>query len=537
MPSREALAQFSRGDLAFSRGEYQEAARAYRRALAEAMPFPEASTNLGNALMMAGDYPAALSAYLEAATPGAWINASVAARALGDLDQARHHLERALREEPGNAIAHANLGNLQKDLGRIDLALPSYRAALALDPGNAVTHSNLAYMTSFDPGAGPGDILRENLAWERAHAQVPRLPTVPRRPSPRLRIGYVSPDFREHCQALFTLPLFASHDHQACEIFAYASVRRPDAITGRLRALCDTWRDCAGLSDADVAGLVRADGIDVLVDLTMHMANGRPLLFARKPAPVQVAWLAYPGTTGLSATMDYRLTDPFLDPPGEHIDPYAETSIRLPHTFWCYDPLTEGPEPGPLPALTQGHVTFGCLNNFCKVNPGVLALWNRVLEAVPGSRLRLMAHPGEHRRWVLDQMHAPDRIDFTPFLPRPEYLEQYRSLDLCLDTTPYNGHTTSLDAFWMGVPVVTRVGRTVVGRAGWSQLNNLGLPELAAWDDATFVRTAAALATDLPRLAGLRAGLRARMAASPLMDASGFARSLEAAYRAMASRS
>jgi predicted O-linked N-acetylglucosamine transferase (SPINDLY family) len=273
----------------------------------------------------------------------------------------------------------------------------------------------------------------------------------------------------------------------------------------------------------------------VLVDLTMHMANGRPLLFAMKPAPVQVAWLAYPGTTGLSA-MDYRLTDPWLDPPGVnavHGAAYAETSIRLPHTFWCYDPLAASPEPGPLPALAEGHVTFGCLNHFCKVNPRTLALWNRVLDAVPGSRLRLLAHPGAHRTWLLEQMHDPGRVDFIAFLPRPDYLAQYRRIDLCLDTLPYNGHTTSLDAFWMGVPVVTRVGATVVGRAGWSQLNNLGLPELAAWNDDDYVRIAADLASDLPRLAGLRAGLRARMEASPLMAAPGFARALEAAYRGM----
>ena len=535
MPSPEALAWFARGEEASSRGDQQEAARAFREALAAAPTFPEASNNLGNALMMTGSIREALGAYLEADRPDAWINGSVAARALGELDLARELLERALGREPEHPLALASLGNLLKDLGRVDLALGCYRAALALDPGNAVIRGILAYMCTFDPAQGPDAILFENREFDRLHAAGLREPAAPRKPGSRLRIGYVSPDFRYHCQAFFTLPLFAHHDREAFEIFLYASVHQPDAVTAHLRGLCDAWRDCAGLGDGELADLVREDGIDILVDLTMHMAGGRPLLFARHPAPVQVAWLAYPGTTGLSA-MDYRLTDPYLDPPGVHDAWYAETSVHLPNTFWCYHPLAEGPAVGPLPALSRGHVTFGCLNNFCKVNPGVLALWNRVLEAVPGSRLLLMANPGRHRQTVLEAFSDPSQVTFTPFLPREDYLALYGGLDLCLDTCPYNGHTTSLDAMWMGVPVVTRVGDTVVGRAGWSQLQNLDLPGLAAFDDDSFVAIAVDLAGDLPRLAELRTGLRSRMEASPLMDAPRFARDLEAAYRKMAAR-
>ncbi|BDU71351.1 O-linked N-acetylglucosamine transferase, SPINDLY family protein [Mesoterricola silvestris] len=532
MPDPEALASCSLGDEALSRGDLAGAVRAYRRALA-ASPFPEASNNLGNALMALGDLTGALAAYLDADCPEAWINASVAARALGDTGRASDLLQKALRAQPGNPLAYTALGNLLKDLGRIDAALACHREAQALDPADPVPMGNLAYLRAFDPEASAGDILQEARNFDRVHARdLGGEPPTPR-PGPRLRIGYVSPDFRYHCQAFFTLPLFAHHDRAAFAIHAYSSVQRPDAVTERLRASCDVWRDCAGLPDGDLARIIREDGIDVLVDLTMHMAGGRPLLFARRPAPVQVAWLAYPGTTGLSA-MDYRITDPFLDPPGVTEDAYAERSVRLPHTFWCYHPLAGEPDPGPLPALAAGHVTFGCLNNPCKVNPAVLALWERVLQAVPGSRLRLMAHPGSHRQLILDAFADPSRIDFTPFLSRRDYLEQYRSIDLCLDTFPYNGHTTSLDAFWMGVPVVTRVGATVVGRAGWSQLQNLGLPGLAAWDDDAFVEIAASHAGDLPRLGALRAGLRARMEASPLMDAEGFTRDLEDAYRRMA---
>jgi predicted O-linked N-acetylglucosamine transferase (SPINDLY family) len=249
---------------------------------------------------------------------------------------------------------------------------------------------------------------------------------------------------------------------------------------------------------------------------------------------VQVAYLAYPGTTGLSA-VDYRLTDPYLDPPGETDDDYVEKSMRLPETFWCYDPLAVRPAPGALPAGREGAIAFGCLNNFCKVTDGTLALWSRVLRAAEGSRLLLLAPHGAHRQHVRERFREknidPGRIEFVEHRPRAKYLELYHRIDVSLDTLPYNGHTTSLDSLWMGVPVVTRVGRTVVGRAGYSQLSNLGLSELVGWSDDQFVSIASKLAGDRGRLAHLRAALRGRMEQSPLMDAARFAGNLENAYR------
>ena len=307
-------------------------------------------------------------------------------------------------------------------------------------------------------------------------------------------------------------------------------------MTERIRNSVDHWRDTVGLSDDEVARQVRDDQIDILVDLTMHMSNGRPQLMARKPAPVQVAYLAYPGTTGLSA-IDYRLTDPYLDPPGQTDADSVEQSFRLPDTFWCYDPLTETPVPNSLPLITADHVTFGCLNNFCKVTDQTLALWSGVLQAVAGSRLLLLAPAGTARQRILDRLHEeniePARIEFVEHRPRAQYLELYHRIDVCLDTLPYNGHTTSLDSYWMGVPVVTRVGRTVVGRAGYSQLTNLGFSELVAWSDEEFVSLAARLAADRLRLTHLRSTLRERMERSPLMDAARFARNIESAYREM----
>ncbi len=288
------------------------------------------------------------------------------------------------------------------------------------------------------------------------------------------------------------------------------------------------------MSDEQLAELIRRDRIDILVDLTLHMAQNRMLVFARKPAPVQVTWLGYPGTTGLE-TMDYRLTDPYLDPPGETDAFYTEKSLRLPHTFWCMDPealgASEMPGINPPPAERAGHVTFGCFNNFCKVNQPLLELWSRVLDAVPGSRMVLLAPPGSRRQWVARTLG--ERVDFVSRDSRRNYLRFYNRIDLGLDTLPYNGHTTSIDSLWMGVPVVTLLGRTVVGRAGFSQLSNVGLSELAATTADQFVELAAKLAADLPKLTELRRTLRERTRSSPLMDGERFARDIESAYRQM----
>ena len=256
-------------------------------------------------------------------------------------------------------------------------------------------------------------------------------------------------------------------------------------MTDRCRAHADVWRDVLGLSDEQVADTIRQDRIDILVDLTMHMANNRLLVFARKPAPVQVTYLAYCGTTGLG-TMDYRLTDPYLDPPGQDERFYCEQSVRLPETYWCYRPPIETPPVNALPALEAGHVSFGCLNNFCKVTPPALAAWSRLLQAVPGSRLLLHAHAGSHRDrvrgFLAEQGISAERLAFVDFLPTAEYFGVYQRIDVALDPFPYGGGTTTCDALWMGVPVVSLAGQTAVGRGGVSILSNLGLPELVACD-------------------------------------------------------
>jgi protein O-GlcNAc transferase len=540
-----AEAWYNLGNAHFKRADFAEAAAAYRRAIALRPAWPEVHINLGNTLQALREFDEAARSYARALAlrpddADALNNLGSAQRDLGDVDAAIASFRRCLALCPDLHVAHCNLGNALRDAGQIEEAVGCYRRAVEICPSDHVSHRNLAYAVHFHPGYDAAAILAENRRWNETHAAGFRDPSHQhandRDPERRLRIGYVGSDFRDHCQSLFTMPLLSHHDRRSFEIFCYSRVPRPDDVTRRLMRHADAWRVTAGRSDAEVAEAVRADAIDILVDLTMHMSNGRPLVLARKPAPVQVAYLAYPGTTGLAA-VDYRLTDPYLDPPGETDGDYAEQSVRLPETFWCYDPLAAEPSPGPLPALESGQITFGCLNNFCKVTAPTVALWAGVLRAVADSRLVLLAARGDHRRRLAEQFREagvdPGRVEFVEYRPRPQYLELYHEIDVGLDTLPYNGHTTSLDSFWMGVPVVTRVGRTAVGRAGWSQLSNLGLPDLAAWSDAEIVSIAARLAGDVPRLVQMRAALRERMEQSPLMDAPRFVRHVEAAYRLM----
>ena len=507
-----ALAWSNRAKTLRDHGRLEDATASARRALELSPDLAEAQINLAGCLMDSGDID-------------------------GALDSAN----RAMELGPKIPTAHNLAANVFKEAGRIAEAIAALDRALELNKNDPVIHSNKVYLLEFDPRCDASGLVAEQRRWNEFHAKPLEKLIRPhdnvRSPDRRLRIGYVSPYFRDHAQAFFLVPLLESHDHGQFEIYCYSDADYLDGITERLRRCADVWRHTAGLSAEELADQVRGDRIDILVDLVMHMAFNRALTFARKPAPVQVAWLAYPGGTGLEA-IDYRITDPYLDPPGPHDETCdREKPVHLPDTFWCYDPLTSEPAVSSPPCLETGFVTFGCLNNFCKVNEQVLHLWARVLGAVNRSRLMILCPQGNHRQSLLDLLQrdgiGPDRVELIARGSRSQYLEHYHRIDLGLDTFPYNGHTTSLDSFWMGVPVITLVGRTVVGRAGLSQLSNLALPELVARTPEEYVRIAADLASKLPRLSELRRTLRPRMRASPLMDAPRFAHHIEAAYRRM----
>jgi protein O-GlcNAc transferase len=463
--------------------------------------------------------------------------ASVSVR-LQKYDDALELLNNAAALDGASDLAQYDIGGIMNRLGRVSEAIAAFRRAAALAPADwaHVPRSAVAQAAGFDPEYDDERIAAEAKEWARIHALPLKAKRLPhphdRSPERRLRVGYVSPDFRAHCQTWFTLPLFRNHDREQFEIVCYSSVAQPDRFTETLRACAHEWHHVGTLDAAALAQKIRGDRIDISVDLTMHMAHGRLLTFAEKPAPVQICWLAYPGTTGVDA-IDYRISDPHLDPP-DAVLPYSERTLRLP-TFWCYDPIAEEPRVAPLPATLAGHVTFGSLNNFTKVNRGVLELWARVLRAVPDSKFLLLAPAGSARRFVESELErngvAAARIEYVDFQPRGDYLRTFDRIDIGLDCLPANGHTTTLDSCWMGVPVVTLVGPTVLGRGGLSINRNLDLPEFIAYRPEEFVDIAVAWSRDLGRLGELRQGLRERMRASPLMDAPRFARDFEGALR------
>jgi predicted O-linked N-acetylglucosamine transferase (SPINDLY family) len=534
------------GLIAHQTGRNDVAVDLIRRAIALRPDDAEAYNNLGIALRDMGQVDEAIAAYrrgiaLQPDLPESHSNLGNILNDIGQTDEAIAAYRQAISLRPNYAEAHHNLGNVLRDQGQLDEAIHAYRQANLFAPQNGEFHSKLVFTLNYHPAYTAPAIAAELTRWNQQHAEPLRKFVLPhgndRNPDRLLKIGYVSPDFREHSNALFTVPLLEHHDHQNFQIVCYAEVPNPDDMTARIKGSADLWRSTVGLSDDQVAAQIRQDQIDILVDLTMHMPGNRLLVFARKPAPVQVTWLAYPASTGLGS-IDYRLSDPYLDPPGMDESVYSERTLRLPDTFWCYEPLEGRDIPvNSLPATQAGFITFACLNNFWKVTDEVLALWSQVLGQIPNSRLLLLAPPGKSRQYNFDRLIQqginPARVEFIPRRPRREYLQLYHRIDIGLDSFPYNGHTTSLDSFWMGVPVVTWVGERAVSRAGWCQLSNLGLAELAAQSPGQFVRLAVELAGDWPRLEELRGTLRQRMEQSPLMDAPQFARNIEAAYRQM----
>jgi predicted O-linked N-acetylglucosamine transferase (SPINDLY family) len=495
-------------------GRPDEAADACRQAIRLLPNHAAAHNNLGNALAESGRVSAAADAYL-----------------------------RAIELQPGFVEAENNLGTCRERQGRLDDAIACYRRALAARPGYRAAHDNLLVALQYHQDTDPAELLEEHRRWYRRHAE-PLAATIrphdnDRDPERRLRVGYVSPDFRQHPIPFFVEPILASHDRKQVAVHCYVDLVRPDAVTERLHGRADVWRDVTGLSDDRVADIIRRDAIDILVDLAVHAPHNRLLVFARKPAPVQVSYLGYANTTGLPA-IDYRLTDAHVDPPGRTDAYQPEELVRLPDTFCCYQPPADAPDVGDPPALASGRITFASLNRLPKLNPVVLSLWARVLAAVPGSRLLLQANglaDRDTREHLVSRFGRqgidPDRLELLGWGTFADYLANLRRTDIGLDTFPFNGHTTSCHALWMGVPFVTFAGRLPVSRVGGTLLSYLGLHELVAETADAYVEIAARLAGDLGRLHTLRIKMRERMQTSPLLDAKRFARVVEDAYREM----
>jgi predicted O-linked N-acetylglucosamine transferase (SPINDLY family) len=539
--------RYNLGNALFRQGKYLPAIASYREALARQPDFAMCDLQLGLALHNAGLRSEALAHYQAAVTahpdnPALRINHGALLQSVCDLDGAAEAFRHAVRLAPQDATPLNNLAVVMKEVGDIGEATRLLRRCVELKPSSLEIHSNLILTLHYDPTAIAADLNSAHEGWNSRHPS-PRLPhtNIPE-PGRRLRLGFVSPDLRDHVVGRALLPSFRRFDPDRFELYCYGNTVE-DPVGAEFRARCHGWRELGTKTAAQLAETIAADGVDILIDLALHTSDNRLDVFALKPAPLQISWLGYPESSGV-ATMDYRLTDAWLEPPsGNQLAHPQEKAALLPDCWTCYEPPTGYPEVNALPSAAGKPFTFGSFNNNCKINGAVLDAWAQLLLATPGSRLQLLAKQGGHRRRFVDEFARRGvdaaRILFADYLPASADLSQgallarYHDIDVALDTFPYGGMTTTLDALWMGVPVVSLVGERNLGRAGLSILNNVGLAELAASDVVGYVDAAVRLAGDQVRLAALRASLRERMRSSPLLDAEGYTRKVEQAFRDM----
>lgn len=571
-PSAAVLSNL--GDAYRRVGRYDDACTAFQRALRQNPKLPAAHFNLAlalerlgrrqdaalayaNALSLDNNLIVAAVAFLQVLRDDQQYERAIVAfeswrtrvpdsaelrRAIGNLladvfrvDEAIAHFEQAIAMALQSAELRADYAAALIERGQVIEAVAELRLALELEPSLVRAHASLVYLLAFVPGVSQLAIREEARRFELQHAgPVPRLTrrSAAREAGRKLRIGYFSPDFRAHPIASFLPAVLGHHERARVEVYCYSNVTRPDDVTESVRNACDVFRDILPLSDDAAAAQISEDGVDILVDLAMHSGGSRPLLFARKPAPIQACWLAYPGTTGIAA-VDYRITDSIIDP-AETDAEYSETSLRLPGCFWCYEPPPDSPDVNELPALSTGYITFGSPNSFKKVNAEALELWANVLSAVPGSRMLIVAPAGAAWKSVEAAFAARGvdaaRLERLPHAPRAQYFAAVQRMDCVLDTTPYNGGTATFDALYLGVPVVTLRGDCAAARSGASILHHLDLSKLVASSQGEYVSAASALTRDLAELGHLRSTLRERMLGSVLMDPRAFTRGLEGLY-------
>lgn len=517
-----------------------------RRALRINSRLPGAYLNLGGAQAAQGKYGEAADSYRQmmAVKP----DAIIAYQCLGNIlrimnahTDAVEVFRRGLALQPHHAGIHYELGNTFKARGEMTKAIDCFRQALRWQPDYPLAHSNVIACMLYDENSDPKSLFEEQVRWGKSvEGNAPQgqphdnEPDVDR----KLRVGYCSPDFRSHSVSVFFEPLLEHHDRNKVELICYSEVDRPDATTQRLQSLAGQWRDTCGMSNEDLYALIRADRIDILVDLAGLTQGNRLEMFARRPVPVQINYLGYASSTGLTS-MNYRLTDEWADPVGISDRYHTEKLVRLPRGFLCYRPSVDTLAVSSLPARRAGHITFGSFNNLAKVTPEVISVWAAVLKAVPDSRLICKAkrlRDASIRRRYADLFAAQDiaqeRVELVGWLESSaEHLDLYGRVDIGLDTFPYNGTTTTCEALWMGVPVVVLEGDRHLARVGFSILHQLGLDQCIARDKEDFVSIAAGLAHNQADLASLRAELRSRMSESSLCDATAFTRDIENVYR------
>ncbi len=532
-----------------SMGRAEEAIACYRKQIRLTPDDPQSHSHLAAALRINGHLNDAILSYREVIRLAP--NHAQGHLALGDALRADHEPAKAelayrqsLRINPNHAETLNNLGFSLMTQGRVEEALDCYRQALRIKPGLSIAQSNLALFMNYSPDSDAASVAREYRRWAKKHGRSPVKPPVftnSRNPDRRLRVGYLSPAFREHPVGFFIDSFLGRHDQSAVESYCYAHIGKPDGVTERLRSYAHHWRWTRGCSDNEIQQMIQQDQIDILVVAANHTAGHQMAMVSQKPAPIQVSWLEGPPvTTGLTA-MDYVITDRFQSPPGQDDQLFTESVYRMPDGYVCYQPPADAPEVAPLPALKNRHITFGCFNALSKINATVIQLWAQVLHRVPGSRLLMKTWPFKDelvrdRYLFLFAEHGIERsrIDLEQAVPRTKLLAAYTDrVDISLDPFPYSGGVTTLEALWMGVPVVTLNPAHHAVRHSVSHLSNMGLQELIADTEADYVERVVELCADIDRLTSLRASLRSRMSASPVCDADKFVRNLEHAYRQM----
>lgn len=569
---------YNAGNTLERQGNSVKATQCFEKALELNPTHLEALTNLANQYRQAGRFEDALG-LLERArrlAPNAipvLLNLGNVLMSLERHEEALECFDRCVQQDSQNAMFRNNKGNALRAMGRLSEALACGKAALALDPDcaelwvnyavglqlqgrqkealeaferilalspeNAIAHGAALFSMHYDPARGPARLRAEHRAWAARHAD-PLLPSSrvyrnSRDPEKRLRVGYVSSDFRRHPISFFTLPVFREHSDDV-ESICYSGVTHRDEWTERLRSSVRAWRDVAGLSDSELCEVILSDQVDILVDLAGHTAGNRLLTFARRPAPVQVSWLGYFNTTGMMA-MDYLVVDSEIAPEGEPA-PFVEQPMRLRGCYLCYEGPDYAPGVAPLPAMSRTEITFGCFNTQAKITGDVIRVWSKILKAAPQSRLILknpVLNDEGCRQLVREEFVScglpAERLMLLGSSPHRELLESYAEVDIALDPFPYNGGTTTCEALWMGVPVVTLAGDRFVSRVGPTILRHAGCSEWVAADVDGYVRTAVSLAADRAKLAAIRGRLRDQVRQSPLGDTAEFTRSWEDALR------
>jgi protein O-GlcNAc transferase len=542
-----AVAHNNLGIALRKQGDRAGAKRSFSAAVRFAPNYADAHYNLGLEWRAVDDLDAAIACYqtairLKPDYADALYAMGNAYSSLNRLEEAKNAYVESLRAQSNSAKTHTNIGSVYMRLGRLELALASFETALHLDPKDAFNRSNLILTSSY-VSTDPAETFKRCQEWDQCHG-LPADHQFPaynnnKEPARRLRIGYVSADFRSHAAAYWIEPVLAAHQHDEFEVFCYSNSNDADDVTERLRKYADHWLPCATFSADEFVDRIRSDAIDILVDLSGHTEGNRLTTFVQRPAPIQVSWFGFPVSTGLKS-IQYRFTDSNIDPSAESDDFNSEKLVKLSRFYAAFKPHPDTPDPGRSPFKKNQYITFAAFNSFAKVTDEMLGVWAEILLAVPQSRLLLQAAGMDGRElgtsiksYFLQKGVATQRIELRGWTGLADYLKLGQEADIALDPYPFNGGVTTCHALWMGLPVVTMRGRSAASRVGNSILTTVGLTELIADTPNQYREIAVGLATQLDHLEAMREGMRERLQRSKLLDGKGLTQEVEQAFRQM----